>query len=99
MPLKPRSLSILSRRRFLKATGLLATLPLSTGAKSNTRVTIAGAGIVGASIGYALARAGAAVTLIDERGPATLSSLATFAWINATWAKQPRHYHRLSKQR
>ena len=97
MPIKPQSLNTLSRRRFLKAAGLLATLPLSTAAKSNTRVTIAGAGIVGASIGYALARAGAAVTLIDERGPATLSSLATFAWINATWAKQPRHYHRLSQ--
>ena len=60
-------------------------------------MTIAGAGIVGASIGYALTRAGAAVTLIDERGPATLSSLATFAWINATFAKQPRHYHRSSQ--
>ena len=86
MPIKPQSLNTLSRRRFLKAAGLLATLPLSTAAKSNTRVTIAGAGIVGASIGYALARAGAAVTLLDERGPATLSSLATFAWLNATWA-------------
>ena len=97
MSLKPQSLNALSRRRFLKAAGLLATLPVSTAAKSNTRVTIAGAGIVGASIGYALAHAGAEVTLIDERGPATLSSLATFAWINATWAKQPRHYHRLSQ--
>ena len=97
MPFEPQSLDALSRRRFLKAAGLLATLPVLISAKSNTRVTIAGAGIVGASIGYALARAGAAVTLIDERGPAALSSLATFAWINASWAKQPRHYHHLSQ--
>ena len=97
MPFEPQFLDAVSRRRFLKAAGLLATLPVLISAKSNTRVTIAGAGIVGASIGYALARAGAAVTLIDEREPAALSSLATFAWINASWAKQPRHYHHLSQ--
>ena len=84
MPFEPQFLDAVSRRRFLKAAGLLATLPVLISAKSNTRVTIAGAGIVGASIGYALARAGAAVTLIDEREPAALSSLATFAWINAS---------------
>ena len=61
------------------------------------RVVVAGAGIVGASITYQLARAGAAVTVIDRQGPATHASRGTFAWINATWAKQPRHYHALSQ--
>ena len=76
MPFKLQSLNLLSRRRFLKAAGLLATLPLYCGQVKHSS-DHCGAGIVGASIGYALARAGAAVTLIDERGPATLSSLAT----------------------
>ncbi|MFK7915400.1 MAG: NAD(P)/FAD-dependent oxidoreductase, partial [Pseudomonadales bacterium] len=62
------------------------------------RVVVAGAGIVGASIAYHLARAGAAVTVIDQQGPATHASRGTFAWINATWAKQPRHYHGLNQQ-
>ena len=61
------------------------------------RVVVAGAGIVGASIAYHLARAGASVTVIDKQGPATHASRGTFAWINATWAKQPRHYHALSQ--
>ncbi len=61
------------------------------------RVVVAGAGIIGASIAYHLARSGAAVTVIDKLGPATHASRGTFAWINATWAKQPRHYHRLNQ--
>lgn len=61
------------------------------------RVVVAGAGIVGASIAYHLARAGAAVTVIDKQGPATHASRGTFAWINATWAKQPRNHHALNQ--
>jgi glycine/D-amino acid oxidase-like deaminating enzyme len=61
------------------------------------RVVVAGAGIVGASIAYHLALAGAAVTVIDRQGPASHASRGTFAWINATWAKQPRSYHRFSQ--
>jgi glycine/D-amino acid oxidase-like deaminating enzyme len=61
------------------------------------RVVVAGAGVVGASIAYHLAKAGASVTVIDRLGPATHASRGTFAWVNATWAKQPRHYHALSQ--
>ncbi len=61
-------------------------------------MVVAGAGIVGASIAYHLAKAGASVTVIDKEGPATHASRGTFAWINATYAKQPRHYHNLSQQ-
>ncbi len=61
------------------------------------RVVVAGAGIIGASIAYHLSKAGASVTVIDKEGPATHASRGTFAWINATWAKQPRHYHALNQ--
>jgi len=68
----------------LSATGLL--------------VVVAGAGIVGASIAYHLAKPGAGVTVVDQDGPATHASCGTFAWINATWANQPRHYHTLKQK-
>ncbi len=58
---------------------------------------VAGAGIVGASIAYHLAKSGAKVTVIDREGPATHASGGSFAWINATWAKQPRHYHAMTQ--
>lgn len=69
----------------------------SSGSISGLRVVVVGAGIVGASIAYHLARAGAKVTVIDKQGPATHASRGTFAWINATWAKQPRSYHKLNQ--
>jgi len=62
------------------------------------KITVVGAGIVGASIAWHLARAGALVTIIDAIGPASHASRGTFAWINASWAKQPRHYHALSQE-
>lgn len=62
------------------------------------KVVIAGAGIVGAALAYRLAVAGATVTIIDREGPASHASLGTFAWINATWAKQPRSYHTLTQR-
>ena len=62
------------------------------------RVVLAGAGIIGASIAYHLAKSGASVTVIDKQGPATHASRGTFAWINATWAKQPQHYHSLNQE-
>lgn len=65
--------------------------------KGQLRIVVAGAGIVGASIAYYLAKAGAAVTVIDKLGPATHASRGTFAWINATWAKQPRSHHALNQ--
>lgn len=61
------------------------------------RVVVAGAGIIGASIAYHLSLAGASVTVLDKQAPASHASRGTFAWINATWAKQPRHYHTLSQ--
>jgi glycine/D-amino acid oxidase-like deaminating enzyme len=73
-------------------------LPQVKGKAKKLRIVVAGAGIVGASIAYQLSKAGAKVTVIDKLGPATHASRGTFAWINATWAKQPRHYHSLSQE-
>ena len=87
--------NLLDRRTLVKLLAATALAGCGQGVKSTQRlrVVVAGAGIVGASIAYFLAKAGATVTVIDKQGPATHASRATFAWINATWAKQPRHYH------
>jgi glycine/D-amino acid oxidase-like deaminating enzyme len=90
----------MDRRTLLKlvaAASMAAVAPSNASAKG-LKVVVVGAGIVGASIAYHLAKAGASVTVIDKEGPATHASRGTFAWINATYAKQPRYYHQLSQQ-
>jgi glycine/D-amino acid oxidase-like deaminating enzyme len=89
----------INRRALLQLAVASAALGLGFNQVSakGLRVVVAGAGIVGASIAYHLAKAGAAVTVVDQEGPATHASRGTFAWINATWAKQPRHYHTLNQ--
>ena len=84
------------RRRFLQLLGASA-FAREARAAAGPRVVVAGAGIVGASIAFHLAKAGAAVTVIDRDGPATHASRGSFAWINATWSKQPQSYHRLNQ--
>ena len=66
-------------------------------AGDNKHVAIIGAGIVGSSIAYHLSKLGVPVTLIERETVASGASHGTFAWINATWAKQPRHYHAFSQ--
>jgi len=58
------------------------------------RVAVIGAGIVGASIAYHLARRGASVTLYDRGREAGQATEKSFAWINATWGN-PEPYFRL----
>ena len=60
-------------------------------------MVVVGAGIIGAACAYYLSKAGAAVTVIDKQGAATHASRASFAWLNATWAKQPKSYHHFSQ--
>ncbi len=90
----------MDRRTLLKlgAAAVVAGVPGASLAAGGLRVVVAGAGIVGASIAYQLAKAGADVTVVDKSGPASHASRGTFAWINATWAKQPRDYHRLNQE-
>ena len=88
----------MNRRTWLQLmAGLAAGTAVGANAPRPLRIIVAGAGIVGASIAYHLARAGAAVTVIDKHAPAAHASRGTFAWINATWAKQPRSHHALNQ--
>jgi glycine/D-amino acid oxidase-like deaminating enzyme len=58
------------------------------------RIVVVGAGIVGASIAYHLARRGAAVTVLDQGQPAGEATEKSFGWINASWGN-PEPYFRL----
>lgn len=66
--------------------------------KIDQHVAVVGGGIVGSSIAYHLAKEGIRVTLLEKDDLCTQASRGTFAWINATWAKQPRHYHALNQR-
>lgn len=89
----------MDRRTLLKLLAATAVVGCETPDESakGLKVVVAGAGLIGASIAFHLAQAGASVTVIDKEGPATHASRGTFAWINATWAKQPQSYHALSQ--
>lgn len=93
------SLSIYSRRAALQlgaaSLSLAACKPVKN--QAMTHVAVIGAGIIGASIAYHLSKEGTKVTLLDQHDIATHASRGTFAWINATWAKQPRQYHKFNQ--
>ena len=59
-------------------------------------IVVVGAGIIGASVAYRLACAGAAVTVLDAGRVGGGTSAATFAWINAN-RKEPLTYHLLNR--
>lgn len=56
-------------------------------------VVIVGAGIIGASIAFRLAEAGAAVTLVDRAGIGAGASSKSFGWINANDANPEGYNH------
>jgi glycine/D-amino acid oxidase-like deaminating enzyme len=87
------------RRVFLKLAAASASLTAcSPQANSQKKhVAVIGGGIIGTSIAYHLAIGGADVTLLERGKLAERASRGTFAWINATWAKQPKHYHALNQ--
>ncbi|MEE9347718.1 MAG: FAD-binding oxidoreductase [Robiginitomaculum sp.] len=92
---------MIDRRILMQLMGAAWLSACSNGdnqAASRMKIVVVGAGIVGASIAYHLSKLGVAVTIIDKYGPATQTSKGTFAWINATWAKQPRSYHGLNQE-
>ena len=55
-------------------------------------VIVVGAGIIGALTAYRLARAGAAVTVIEANQPASAASGASFGWINASFYLDEDHF-------
>ena len=59
-------------------------------------IVIAGAGIIGTSIGYHLARRGAKVTILDAVQPGSGATGKSLGWINATFSKRPRAYFDLN---
>ena len=71
-------------------------------------IVIAGAGIVGANLGYHLACAGAAVTIVERSRPASGVTGRSFAWINVVHGNAPdlallrslaiEDYHRLERE-
>ena len=61
---------------------------------SPKQVIVIGAGIIGASIAWHLAKAGAQVTVVSESGAGGVATPASFAWINASWGN-PEIYFRL----
>jgi glycine/D-amino acid oxidase-like deaminating enzyme len=88
----------MKRREFIETcAGLAVTacFPRVVSAAAN-RVVIAGGGIIGASIAYHLARRGAQVTLLEKLRPACGATEKSFAWLNATFSKQPRDYFNLN---
>ena len=92
----------MQRRPFLRHLGALvaaaAGLPgVARAASRSRRIVVVGAGIVGASIAYRLARRGARVTLVDRTGPAAGATARSFAWLNADFSKRPQHYHELNR--
>ncbi|MEO1660369.1 MAG: FAD-dependent oxidoreductase [Pseudomonadota bacterium] len=93
--MSPVSATAIDRRVFLQLTTALAALAgcQPSPAAQNKHIAVIGGGIIGASVAYHLAVQGAKVTLLERGRLAERASRGTFAWINATWAKQPRHYH------
>lgn len=87
-------------RRKVLAAGAATTLVSACadrGVSEQKRVAVVGAGVIGASIAFFLSKMGAQVTVLERHGLATRASRGTFAWLNATWAKQPRHYHKFNQ--
>ena len=60
-------------------------------------VVVAGAGIIGASIAYHLARQGRSVIVVEKGEPAQGATADSFAWINASRGKTPNHYYELNR--
>jgi glycine/D-amino acid oxidase-like deaminating enzyme len=89
----------MDRRRFLElfAGVSVSALPGFRAAGGGNRVVVAGGGIVGSSIAYHLARRGAEVTLFEKSRPSAGATEKSFAWINATFGKRPRHYYELNR--
>jgi len=88
----------MQRRRLLQLfAGLAVTGVPRLDAQTPKRVVVAGGGIIGANIAYQLARRGVGVSVIERDLPAGGATSKSFAWINATFSKQPREYFQLNR--
>lgn len=87
----------MERRRFFQYAGMSVAAAYSgtLSARSQDHVIVAGAGIIGSSIAYHLAKRGARVTLLERQRPAAGTTRNSFAWLNAS-SKSPRAYYDLN---
>jgi glycine/D-amino acid oxidase-like deaminating enzyme len=60
------------------------------------KVIVIGAGVLGSSITYQLAKRGVDVTVIDKGIPGDAASAASFAWLNSNDKSKPAEYHHLN---
>src|ERR1700739_4132361 len=84
----------MNRRTLVRLLGYSA-VAVPGHALSHDHVIVAGAGIIGASIAYHLAKRGARVTLLEKEHPAAGTTKNSFAWLNAS-EKSPRSYYDLN---
>jgi glycine/D-amino acid oxidase-like deaminating enzyme len=61
---------------------------------TSPHILVIGAGIIGASIAWHLAKAGARVTILEAAQPGGVATRNSWAWINASWGN-PEPYFRL----
>jgi glycine/D-amino acid oxidase-like deaminating enzyme len=87
----------MNRRQLVQILGSTAVTLGGTALRALTRdhVIVAGAGIIGVSIAYHLARRGARVTVLEKEHPAAGTTKNSFAWLNAS-EKSPRSYYDLN---
>lgn len=74
---------------------IVAASAAKLSAFNRDHVVVAGAGIIGASIAYHLAKRGARLTLLERERPAAGTTRNSFAWLNAS-SKSPRGYYELN---
>lgn len=90
---------MMQRREFLKLLSLIALYsPLASASNKNSKkITVIGAGIIGACIAHELSRLGQNITIIDKSLPGSGTSGKSFNWVNATYPKKPYSYNYLSQ--
>lgn len=92
----------MDRRQCLRllAASAFAAAPfgsvLAAGYRAPRKVVIVGAGIIGAAIGYELAKRGAQVTILERNVPASGATGDSFAYLNASTKASSRPYFGLN---
>lgn len=92
----------MDRRECLRllAASAFALGPFRTalaGHRPPRKVVVIGAGIIGAAIGYELAKRGAEVTILEKKAPASGATGDSFAYLNASTKASSRPYFDLNR--